>query len=111
MNRKRVIAVVMFLAGVAMVGGSFYIKSQVAQGKLQVASAEKKVDQGKTLFSLNPVSKEIGGQMAKSADRKIDHAKQEISDYASLAQNLLVGGIVLLIVGAGFFIFLRRSKK
>jgi hypothetical protein len=110
-NWKRVFAIVVFIVGVAMVGGAYYINTQVAEGKLQVSSAEKKVDQGKTLFSLNPVSKEIGDQITKSADRKIDKAKEEISYYAGLAQNLQIGGIVLIVIGIGFFIFAGRSKK
>ncbi len=110
MNVKKVIAVIVFFVGVAMLGGAFYIKDQVAHGKLQVASAEKKINQGKSLFSLNPVSEEIGDQVAKPIDRKIAHAKLEISDYEALAQDLQIGGIILILLGAGFFIFLRRRR-
>lgn len=110
MKTKKIIAVVVFLVGVAMLGGAFYIKDQVAKGKLKVASAEKKINQGKTLFSLNPVSKEIGDQVAQSADRKIAGAKLEISDYEALALDLQIGGIILILLGAGGFIFLQRKK-
>jgi hypothetical protein len=110
MNVKKMIAVIMVLVGVVMVGGALYIKDQVAKGKLKVASAERKVEQGKGLFSINPVSKEIGDQVTQSADRKISSAKLEISNYEALAQDLQWGGIILIVVGAGFFIFLRRKK-
>lgn len=108
---KTIIAVVIVLLGIAMVGGAIYIKNQVAQGKLQVSSAERQVQQGKSLFSLNPVTQEIGGQITKSADRKIDNAKGELSYYANMAQNLQVGGIILIVLGVVFYIFVARSKS
>ncbi len=111
MNVKKIIAIVVVVVGIVMVGGSMYINNQVEQGKMQVSSAERKVNRGKAIFSLSPATEGIGDQMAKSADRKISNAKGEISYYANMAQNLLIGGIVLIILGALLYVFALRSKK
>lgn len=108
MGLKKYFSAIVFLVGILMVGGSFYIKKQVAEGKIQVSDAERSVRQGKALFSLNPVSKQIGEGLTRSADRKIASAKDEIQYYTNLAQLLLVGGIVLIVVGAGMFVLKRK---
>jgi hypothetical protein len=111
MNVKKISSLVVVVLGVGMLWGSYYINAQVASGQMQVDSAERKINQSKSLFSLNPVAKEIGEGMTKSADRKINEAKDEISYYSNVARNLQIGGIVALIVGVLGFVFLGRSKK
>ena len=109
MNLKKFFSVLVVVLGLLMEWGAHYINQQVEEGKLKVSSAEKSVSQTQSIFSLNPISKQIGDGIAKSADRKIDHANQEISSYANLAQSLQVGGIILIILGIGFFIFSCRK--
>lgn len=111
MNLKKIIAIIVFVVGLGMIGGSMYIKNQVEQGKLQVASAEEKLSQGKTLFSLNPVAKQIGEGISSAADRKIAGANRDIAYYSNLAQQLLVGGIVLVVIGAALFAFSFKTKS
>ena len=108
MNLKKIFSVIVFVLGLAMLWGSYYIKTQVASGKLQVSSAERSLSQGKSLFSINPITKQIGEGISKSADRKISNAKEEISSYENLAQILQIGGIVLVVLGFGLFLFSRR---
>jgi hypothetical protein len=113
MKYLRILGILILLAGVASILFSNYITSQVSEGKAQIASGEKKVNQGKQLFSLNPVSKEVGKGLTQSADKKIEEGKQKVSYYENLAQQLQMGGIIGCVVGAGIFIasFLGSNKK
>ncbi len=112
MNFKKIISIVLVVVGALMIGGAYYIKDQVAQGKIELSGAEKKLSRGKSLFSLNPISEEVGKQFTKSADRKIADAHDQIAYYSNLAENLQIGGIVLIVLGVGLFIFYgRRSRK
>ena len=104
MKLKKKFGLIVFIVGIVMVGGSFYIENQVLQGKEQISSAENSLNRAKTLFSLTPTTKQIGEGISKSADRKIASANQEIASYESLSQFLLVGGVILIVLGAGLFI-------
>ena len=70
MNGKRILGILILLCGIAMILGSVYIKQRVAEGKMQISSAQNKVNQGNSLFSLNPVSKEIGKGVTGSAQKR-----------------------------------------
>lgn len=112
MNFKKIISVVLVVAGALMIAGAYSIKNQVAQGKIQLSDAESTVNTGKALFSVNPVSKEVGNQLTKSVDRKIAEGHDQIAFYSKLAENLIISGIVLIVIGVGLFIFYgRRSGK
>lgn len=111
MNVKKIFAVIVFLIGVVMVGSSIYITKQIEEGKLQISNAERQLQQGSALFSLNPATKQIGQGITQSADRKIARANQDILTYTNLAQLLMVGGIIVIIIGLGMFVFACRSKR
>ncbi len=111
MRVKKIFSIIVFVIGILMLGGSYYIKNQVEQGKIQISSAEKSLSRGKSLFSLNPVTKQIGEGISRSADRKIDSANAEIQYYSNVAQGLLIGGIILMVLGAGMFFLGKRSKS
>jgi len=98
------------LAGGGMLGGAFYINNQVLQGRAQIAEAQQKVNTGKTLFSLDPNAKKVGDQLFKPIDQKLDAARGEAGYYARLAGQLQIGGIILLVVGAGIFLFGKRRS-
>ncbi len=111
MKTKKILGVVLVIIGVAMLLGSNYIKTQVLEGNQRIASAEKSVKQADTLFSLNPVSKEVGKGFTGSANKRIAEGKDEIAYYTSLAQGLQTGGIAVIVVGAVVFIWGFRKKK
>jgi hypothetical protein len=110
MNSKRVFGVVILLAGGAMIFFSMYIMGQVSTGREQLSEAQSQVDRGSGLFDLNPLTKEIGKGITGSAQRKIDRYGKEADQYAQMASWLKIGGIVLIIVGAGT-LFLGRKKR
>jgi hypothetical protein len=108
---KKVLGAILFLGGIAMILLSMYIKNQVVQGKLEVSDAQSKVDSGNSLFSLNPMAKEVGKTMTGSAQKKINAGQEQISMYEQRAQWLQMGGIALLVLGAGiFFIGGKRTR-
>lgn len=111
MNSKRIIGILLAIAGVFLFVFANYIQSEVAQGRQKISSAQRQVNQGKSLFSLNPVTKEVGKGLLGGAQKKIDEGKQEADAYELLAGRLQIGGILLFIAGALFLVFGRKSKK
>lgn len=110
MNSKRILGLVVLIVGVILLFVSHYIEGRVAEGQEQVKGAQKKVNQGNSLFSLSPATKDAGQQLTKGAQKKIDAGKQQISHYADIADQLQVGGILLVIVGAGIILICRNKK-
>lgn len=110
MSWKRIVGIIFILGGIALLLISKYITEQVEDGKKQISSAQKKVDQGSTLFSLSPYTKGVGEELTGSAQKKIDAGKQEVAYYEAVAGQLKVGGIACLVVGGILFIFGRKAK-
>jgi hypothetical protein len=108
MNVKRILAIIIFIAGVVMLFVSSNIKKQIAEGTLKVAAAEKTVNQANSLFSLNPTTKQLTQGSVQKAQKKIAAGKQDIARYTKIADELQVGGFVLM--GAGILIFVLGRK-
>jgi uncharacterized protein YjeT (DUF2065 family) len=108
-NAKRIVGIVLIIAGIAMLGFSYYIKQEVAAGNLQISSAQEKVDRSQGLFNLNPVTKEVGKGLTGAAQSKIDEGKRDVEYYTHLANTLQIAGIACIVVGA-IVIFLGRKK-
>ncbi|MFI5334626.1 MAG: hypothetical protein ACHQT8_05625 [Chlamydiales bacterium] len=106
---KRTMGALVFIIGLLMLGGSFYIKSQVLAGREQISSAQKNVDNGKSLFSLSPYTKDAGDLMAGSVQKKIDAGTAEANRYEQIACWLKIGGIVFMVAGAGIFLLGRKK--
>ena len=103
-NIKKIVGVVLCVLGIAGIIVSNYISNQVAEGKLKIAKGQSQVDQGKRLFSLSPATKEMGKGMTDSAQRKIDAGKGQVQDYETIARELEIGGIILIVAGAVVFL-------
>ena len=110
MTPKRILGLVMLIGAVAMMFASYYIKNRVAEGKEQITSAQQKVDQTNSLFSLNPISKEIGHGVTGSAQQQINEGKEQAGQYATLASWLQIGGIVAAVLGIGLIFFGGRKR-
>lgn len=113
MNLKRIIGILVAIAGVAMICVSYYIQNQVESGKVELASGEKKVNQGKSLFGLNPYTKEVGNKVIfNSADQKISAGKEEIAYYETLEQRFWIGGLIAIGVGIAIMLIpFGRNKR
>jgi hypothetical protein len=109
-GKRTVSAVIILIVGIALIGFSRYITHEVESGKLQIADAQGKVDKGNSLFSGDPVTKQIGKGLTGGAQKKIDAGQQQINFYEGVASVTLIGGIVCVIVGVSCF-FLRKKKK
>src|SRR4051812_15770172 len=112
MNVKRIIGIIVLVIGVVLIFVSSNIKKQIAEGTLKVNAAEKTVGQANSLFSLSPVTKELSKGTISSANKKIAAGKQDIARYTKLADELQLGGFVL--IGAGILIFVlgrHHDKK
>ena len=108
---KRIAGVIVLVLGACMIWGSMYIQKQVDEGKIQISSAEKKVEQGNQLFSLNPIAKEVGKGLSGSAEKKIDAGKQEVQKYEQMASWLKIGGIAVGALGILIILFGRKRQK
>jgi hypothetical protein len=111
MNGKRVFGFVVLIGGIVLMVLSSYIKTQVEQGKMDIASGQEKVDMGNSLFSLNPVTKELGKGVTSSAQNRINQGRLDVTEYEMIAGWLKVGGIVLIVLGAAVVVFGRSKKK
>jgi hypothetical protein len=109
MHWKKIVSIIVMALGGLMLGASFYIMNQVDAGREQIAAAEDKIEQGKRLFGLNPITNVVGDSLAESAQKKLDTYSEEADTYAALARNLKVGGILFLVIGA-IALFSFRKK-
>lgn len=109
MKKKKSFGIILIVVGLVLFGIAHYIKQQVEAGTLQVMSAQRGLNAGKSLFSLTPATQDIGDGLTSPIQRKIDAGKGEIAYYTNLANGLQVLGIVC--VAAGAYVVLRGRKK
>lgn len=107
---KRVAAIVAFALGLGLLFASHYITTQVLEGKGKIASAQSKVNAGKGIFSLIPVTKKVGEGITQSAQSEINVGKEKIGYYEQMAFWLRIGGAIAIIIGVLAF-FLCRPRK
>jgi len=88
---------------------SMNIMDQVGEGRARISSGQQQVDQTRGLFNFTPVTKEVGRGMTSSSQRRIDAGTSEADSYQQMANQLKIGGIVLIIVGVGIFFWGRKK--
>jgi hypothetical protein len=111
MNSKRILGIIVLVVGVVLLFVSSNIKKQVAEGTLKVSSAEKSVSQANSLFSLSPATKQLSQGAMKGAEKKIAAGKEQIAYYSKLADELQMGGFVLVIAGIVIFVLGGNGSK
>lgn len=109
MSVRKVYGVVMLVIGIVAFGLSMYIRDQVDEGREKVSSAQRRLDQGNSLFNLTPFTKQIGKGVTGGAQNKINEGILQIQKYNDFAAWLQVGGIVFMVVGAGIAIIAKRK--
>lgn len=110
---RRIIGILLFLVGIALIAISMYINEQVSAGKLKIASAQEQVDQAQSLFSQNALTKPVGKGLTNSAQQKINAGEEEVSYYANMASHFKIGGIALIVLGVSTTLIgnYKRKKK
>ena len=111
MNIKQVMGLLAIIIGIALIIFVVYGKYQVAEAKGEISSAKKKVEQGNQLFSLNPLSKEVGKQMSGGITQKIQNAEHTVEYYEMLFMWCQVAAVVLIVGGSGLIFFCRKGRR
>ena len=106
---RRIIGIVILIIGIALIGFSMYIKGRVAEGRGQISDVQRQVDTGTGLFKFNPITEEVGKELSRPAQKKIDRASQEANEYEQMAKWLKIGGIILIVIGAVVIIIPKRK--
>ena len=109
MNIKKVISFFVIVVGIAMLGGAYYIKGQVNQGKIRIAAGEQRLNQADAIFSL-PGASVLGDHIKEGGKRKITAGNRDIAYYTKMANYLQIGGIVFISLGLVFFAISFRRK-
>ncbi len=110
MSRMKIIGTVLIVIGAICLFFSNSIAERVAAGRMQIAQGQRSVNEVNTVFSQSQYTKPLGNMITESAEKKINAGRAEADQYAALSNQLRVGGIILIVVGAGFFFFDKRKK-
>jgi Na+/phosphate symporter len=109
MNIKKIAGLLVFALGLGLLFTSHYIQGEVNQGTARLEKAQKTVDKSSSLFSVNPVSKQVGGVVTGAAQKKLNQYAAQAAYYQQVADNLEIGGFISL--GLGALLFLWGFKK
>lgn len=111
MKIHRIIGIILVIVGIGCIVTSEYIKSEVEKGLIEIATGQQKVDSANRLFSLNPVTKQIGGGMTRSGQRRIDDGKIEAARYQRMAGQFMIWGIISIVLGLILIVIPGAKKK
>lgn len=111
MNIKQVFGGIIFVGGLGLLYLAHYINEQVAEGNLQIFSAQNKVDSANNLFGMSPYTKDVGKGLTSGAQQQINEGRNTVEYYTALALKCQIGGYAALVVGAGMFFYFRKKKN
>lgn len=111
MKLGRIFPFLFLIGGVVLFLISSYIQKEVDEGRIQISEAREQVETSKKVFGLFSVTKPIGEEIGKRADKKISAGKKDIAHYQKLADQLRIGAIVLVVIGVILFFFTGKKKK
>jgi predicted MFS family arabinose efflux permease len=97
MNTKRIIGIVILIIGIIAILFANHEKGRIAE-------AEGNVEKGTSLFSGHSAGSQVGQAFGGAMEGKI-------SSYNTPVMILMIGGIVLVVIGAGMAFFCRKKKS
>ena len=109
MNFRRILGIIILLAGLGSIGTSLYIKKEVAKGREQIASGQQKVDQTKTIFGMSSAIKPVGEVLTASGQSQINQGRHDVAYYEKLSDWLMTGGVIAVILGGTLLFFPSRK--
>lgn len=89
-HTKKITGLILIIIGALALIISLYARGRVSEIKGEI-------NKGSSLFSKNPINKQISGSMVKQA-----------SAYDTRIMWGMIGGVVLIVVGAGTIVLSRR---
>ena len=112
MRGKKILGLVLLVAGACCILFASYINGQVAAGKIQLSDAQDGVDVGNTLFSTNRVTQQVGKPVTGVVQNKIDAGQITVQQYERISMGLEVGGGISILAGIALLIasFKKRRK-
>lgn len=111
MSFRKLLGIILVIAGAICLYFSHYINDQVAEGMSKISSAQKATDTTGALFSVIPGANEVGKQVTGSAQNKINAGTEEAEQYAQYANWSMIGGIALIVIGVGIFFIGKRKTQ
>jgi len=96
MSTKRIIGIVILIIGIIAILYANYQKGRIAE-------AEGNIQKGTSLFS----GQSVGGQVGKAYGGAME---DKVSSYNTPVMLLMVGGVVLVIIGAGMALFCKKKR-
>ena len=102
--KSKTFGAVLIVVGIALMGMSYYIKKEVAEGEGRISSAERSVDTTNRIFGGSVVGKAVTSPISK----KIREGKETAAYYAKVGNVLMIAGIACLVLGIGINVNARR---
>jgi hypothetical protein len=99
MRILRVISLLIIIGGGALFFLGDYITKQVGAGKEQIVQGQTKVNRLRRLSSLSPYTRDVGGMVADSGQKKIEAGKKEVKEYEELIKMIYLGSYALVAFG------------
>lgn len=111
MNWKQIIGILVIVLGIALIIFVVQGNKKLEEGREEISSGKKKVKQTQQLFSFTPVTKQFGQGLTSGAQGKIAEGELTIEQYEKIFMWCKIGGIALIVVGAGLILFCRTKRK
>jgi len=102
---KKIISIGVIVIGAVMLFFSNYIADQVAAGNQEADQGQRKLNNFSRIFSATPVTKEVGKEITKPYQQRIDTGRLTIAEYEALVKKLQIAGVIFIVVGVSMLIF------
>lgn len=108
MNKRKTTGLVCIVAGIALIFLSRNIEGQVGEGRARIQRGQSQVNTLDSVFSSNEYTRGVGQAVTESGQRKINQGIMEANYYEGVAFWCMLGGVGLIVVGAGMFLIPSR---